>query len=145
MSAARVNIRQAGPADVDARDGPDDPLHAGGPRLFLRLLVETWASPDFDDWVVVLAEVYDQSSGTDQVACYAAWDISYQKPARFSPEPAPQAAGTPDPAHAAEHSRACDEGHEMFLDTLFGTEQVHLQALGTHPLYLREGSGQGAV
>lgn len=44
-----------------------------------------------------------------------------------------------DPAKAKEYSRAVDEGHARFLDAQFGTEQIHLQALGTHPLMTRRG------
>lgn len=38
-----------------------------------------------------------------------------------------------------EHSRANAEGHRRFLDARFGTEQIRLQALGTHPMFLRRG------
>lgn len=38
-----------------------------------------------------------------------------------------------------EHSRACSEGRGAFLDSRFGAEQIHLQALGTRPSHLRRG------
>lgn len=44
-----------------------------------------------------------------------------------------------NPSHAREHFRAYYEGRTAFLDSRFGTEQMHLQALGTHPSYLRRG------
>lgn len=34
--------------------------------------------------------------------------------------------------HTAEHARAAHEGHATLLSTRYGTEQIHLQALGTH-------------
>ena len=44
-----------------------------------------------------------------------------------------------DDAHVKEHSRAGSEGQKRFLDPRFGTEQIHLQALGTHPSFARRG------
>lgn len=37
------------------------------------------------------------------------------------------------------HARAADEGQRKFLHPRYGTEQIHLQALGTHPSFTRRG------
>ncbi|KAJ4420740.1 hypothetical protein N0V82_004179 [Gnomoniopsis sp. IMI 355080] len=89
-----TRIRQAEPCDVDA---VTDVLIAAMPadrdwwdyrfqyreqypdehRRLFRLLIETWIAPAFEDWVVMVAELFDAATGTWQVGAYAAWDVAY--------------------------------------------------------------------
>lgn len=89
-----IRIRQAEPSDVDA---VTDVLIAAMPadrdwwdyrfqyreqypdehRRLFRLLLEMWISPEFEDWVVMVAELFDAATGTWQVGAYAAWDVAY--------------------------------------------------------------------
>ena len=101
-AATQVRVRQAGQEDVDAvtdvmllsmqedRDWWDYRFrgrheHPDDHRKFLRLLVETWVSPEFDSWVVMVAEVYDLSSGEHQIASYSAWETTYLKYRTYGP------------------------------------------------------------
>ncbi|KAJ9133961.1 hypothetical protein NKR23_g10392 [Pleurostoma richardsiae] len=135
--------------------------HPDDHRRFLRLLVESWIRLDFDDWLVVVAECADEAEEAEgtgpvtgqhwRIVAYAAWDVSYGNFRRYgegyhpqNPSQVVQDAGGQDrrdanPAHAARHSEAAVEGHREHLDSLFGTEQLHLQGLGTHPDFQRRG------
>ncbi|KAF7344603.1 putative gnat family protein [Mycena sanguinolenta] len=164
-----VRIRQAELADIDGvtdlliismpedrewwdyrfpyrREYPDD--H----RQLFRALVAAWISPEFEDWVVLVAECYDESSQRWEMASYAAWDISYlnfrkfgdgYKPARSLGDVLAEAGAATrrdtTPARAAAYAHACDEAHEKYLIPQHGTAQIHLQALGTHPSFTRRG------
>ncbi|KAJ4394402.1 hypothetical protein N0V93_003619 [Gnomoniopsis smithogilvyi] len=163
-----MRVRQAEPSDVDAvtdvlimampadRDWWDyrflhreqyPEVHR---RLF-RLLVETWVAAEFEDWIVMVAEVYDATTCTWQMGAYAAWDVAYVNRRKHGSAYQPLsvaavllAAGAAtrrdaDTARMTEHSRAADEAHEKFLDPLYGTNQIHLQALGTHPSFTHRG------
>lgn len=44
-----------------------------------------------------------------------------------------------DQARTQAYSRASEEGHAKLPNARYGTEQIHLQALGTHPLMTRRG------
>lgn len=89
-----TRVRQAESVDVDAvtdvliaampadRDWWDYRFanrvrHPEEHRRLFRLLVQTWISPEFDDWVVMVAEAFDATAGNWQVGAYAAWDVSY--------------------------------------------------------------------
>lgn len=89
-----LRVRQAGLADVDAvtdvliaampadRDWWDYRFHYREQfpeehRRLFRLLLEAWISPKFEDWVVMVAEVFDAATNTWQVGAYAAWDVAY--------------------------------------------------------------------
>lgn len=50
----------------------------------LRLLVETWISPRFEDWVVLVAEVSD-AGGRWWAGAYATWDVGYVNRRKFGP------------------------------------------------------------
>lgn len=94
VNRREVRVRQAEASDVDAvtdvliaampadRDWWDYRFARRGQypeehRRLMRLLVETWISPEFVDWVVVVAEVYDAAAGSWQVGAYSAWDVAY--------------------------------------------------------------------
>lgn len=101
----KIRIRQAVPEDVDAvtdvllvsmpqdRDWwdyrfPHRDEHPDEHRRFFRRLVEAWISPEFPDWVLMVAEVCaleDEATGTYRVGAYAAWDISYLNYRTFGP------------------------------------------------------------
>ncbi|KAF8138096.1 hypothetical protein K438DRAFT_1996415 [Mycena galopus ATCC 62051] len=173
--ANQVRARQAEPADVDAitdllitsmaaDEGwwdfrfPHRRAHPDDHRRLLRALVAAWVSPEFEDWVVIVAECEcsdEQLSSPNpkwELASYAAWDTSYlnfrrfgkgYKPARSLSDVLAEAGAATRrdtaPARTAAYARACDEAHEKFLDAPHGTEQIHLQALGTHPSFTRRG------
>lgn len=97
-----ARIRQAEPCDVDAvtdvlvaampadRDWWDYrfPYRERYPeehRKLFRLLVETWVSPEFGDWLVMVAEVFDAAAGTWQAGAYAAWDVAYANRRKYGP------------------------------------------------------------
>lgn len=105
----KFRIRQAGPQDIDAVTDvmilsmqedhgwwdyrfPHRHAYPEDHRKLLRLLVEAWISPDFDDWVVMVAEVHDTPSSSEgyQIACYSAWDVSYLNYRKHGPDYAPQ-------------------------------------------------------
>lgn len=96
----KIRIRQAVPADVEAvtdvllASMPADqdwwdyrcPFRAQFPddhRQYFHQLVQVWLSADYEDWVVVVASVYDEEMGTYRVGAYSTWDVSYRSYRRF--------------------------------------------------------------
>ncbi|KAJ6488017.1 hypothetical protein C8R45DRAFT_1074476 [Mycena sanguinolenta] len=164
-----VRIRQAELVDVDAVTDllitsmpadrqwwdyrfPHRHEHPDDHRRLFRALVAAWISPEFEDWVVLVAECYNEPSQKWEMASYAAWDISYlnfrrvgdgYKPARSLGDVLAEAGAATrrdtTAARAAAYTRACDEAHEKYLIPQHGTAQIHLQALGTHPSFTRRG------
>lgn len=99
-STTKIRIREAEPADINAvteimlaampedRDWwdyrfPYRDQYPDDHKRFLRLLVETWVSAEFADWIVLVAEALDdddedgEASGAWQMGAYAVWDAAY--------------------------------------------------------------------
>lgn len=91
----KIHVRQAVPTDFEAITAvlvasmltdhdwwdyrcpfraqfPDD--HA----RYFNQLVQAWLSADYEDWVVVVASVYDDETATYRIGAYSAWDVSYR-------------------------------------------------------------------
>lgn len=105
-SNTKIRIREAEPADVDAvteivlaampgdRDWwdcrfPHRDQHPDDHRMFLRLLVETWVSVDFEDWIVLVAEAYDEAACAWQMGAYTVWDAAYVGYRKHGPDYSP--------------------------------------------------------
>lgn len=115
-AATQVRVREAGPEDADAvtdlmlvaMEGDRDwwdyryrkrHQHPDDHRKFMRLLVEAWLSPGFDDWVVVVAEVRDQpAAGHHRLASFSVWDTTYLSFRRHGPGYVPPRRRAPLPA-----------------------------------------------
>ncbi|KAL4780649.1 hypothetical protein BJX76DRAFT_37863 [Aspergillus varians] len=123
-------------------------------REYTRMLFEYFLSPEWDDWIVFVVEVpssQDSPTTLKKIVSFAVWDISYINLAKKGPDYEPQnpmrevarRGGSTrrdgNPARMDAFRDAAVETMDTYFNALYGMKQIHLQILGTHPDYHRQG------
>lgn len=103
MTKEGIRIRQAVPANVEAvtdlvlASMPADqdwwdyrwPYRAEHPdnyRQYFYQLVQAWLSAEYEDWIVVVADVYNEETGYYSMGAFSAWNVAYRNYRKFNEE-----------------------------------------------------------